>query len=145
MLLSRANPQSMAGKILLFPLTRIVIAALFLTPVTIIHFLFESEILPKIPGSYKTLAIGLDVLIGISLFLLLYKLYTKYIEKRKEIKYIPLEKVEIGKHRNKEHEIYVPENITSYIIISCHCRSRLRHKNTSKKGRTLPSNTCRAE
>ncbi|MCP4706105.1 MAG: CPBP family intramembrane metalloprotease [candidate division Zixibacteria bacterium] len=87
MLLSQANPQSMAGKILLFPLTRIVIAILFLSPVTIIHFLFESEILPMIPESYKAFAIGFDVLIGISLFLILYKLYTKYIEKRKALEF----------------------------------------------------------
>ncbi len=82
MLLSQANPKSLIGKIVLFPLARIVIAVLFLAPVTLIHLLFETEILPITPEQYKTIAIGIEVVFGFGLFIFFYKLYTKYIEKR---------------------------------------------------------------
>ncbi len=82
MLLSQADPKSLIGKIILFPLLRIIIAILFITPVGILHFLFESELKPLIPEQYKTLAIGLDVVIGFFLFIFLYRLYAKFIEKR---------------------------------------------------------------
>ncbi len=82
MLLSQANPKSLTGKIVLFPLTRIVIAVLFLAPVTLIHLLFETEVLPITPEQYKAIAISIEVMIGFGLFIFFYKLYTKYIEKR---------------------------------------------------------------
>lgn len=87
MLLSQANPESLPGKIILFPLTRIIIAALFLTPVTVIHILFETQILPITPEAYKTVAIGIDAVIGFSLLIVFYKLYTKYIEKREALEF----------------------------------------------------------
>ncbi len=81
-LLSQADPKSLIGKIILFPLIRIIIAILFIAPVGILHFLFESELKPVITDQYKTLAIGLDVMIGFVLFIFLYRLYTRSIEKR---------------------------------------------------------------
>lgn len=86
-LLSQATPKSIIGKIILFPLTRIIIAVLFLAPVTIIHILFETFALPAIPEQYKTIASGLEVLIGLGLFIFLYRLYTKYIEKRDALEF----------------------------------------------------------
>jgi len=82
MLLSQAKPKSMAGKIVLFPLSRIIIAILFLAPVGIIHFLFEILVLPVTSEAYKAVVIGLDVTISFALFIFFYRLYTKYIEKR---------------------------------------------------------------
>ncbi len=87
MLLSKADPKSLVGKIILFPLTRIIIVIMFITPVGIMHFLFETQILPGTPEQYKTLAIGLDVVIGFALFVFLYSLYTKFIEKRAALEF----------------------------------------------------------
>jgi len=81
-LLPNANPQTAIGRILLFPLTRIIIAVLFLLPATLFHILFEKSILPHIPENFKTISTGAESIIGLALFILLYCLYTRLIEKR---------------------------------------------------------------
>lgn len=84
-LFSNAGPQSLIGKILLFPLTRILIAAIFLAPAIAIHTLFELVMLPEIPERFRDFAMGLDAVIGFGLLIFLYSLYTKCIEKRAAI------------------------------------------------------------
>ncbi|RKX23157.1 MAG: hypothetical protein DRP51_01155 [Candidatus Zixiibacteriota bacterium] len=86
MLLSQANPKSLAGKIVLFPLSRIIIAVLFLAPVALIHLLFETEVLPVTPEQYKAIVAGIEASVtAVLLCLIIAVIILNKVVERKQI------------------------------------------------------------
>lgn len=88
-LFSNAGPQTGVGRFLLFPLTRILIVILFLVPTLVLHILSENYILAIIPEEMKAAAVNIEIVIGLTLFIFLYRLYTNLIEKRPSLELSP--------------------------------------------------------
>jgi len=82
-LLTRAVPDTLTGRIIQFPLMRILIAVLFLTPVTLLHLVFEQHVKPGIPDGFRAISVNIETIIGFILMILAYRLYAKYVEMRK--------------------------------------------------------------
>lgn len=83
MLFTQAKPQSSAGKIIQFPVFRILIIALFIAPYLLIH---NTVLMDAILTTAEPILSALrytDAIISILIILFLYSIYTKYIEKRK--------------------------------------------------------------
>ena len=81
-LFTKAEPQTRMGKIIQFPLTRIILAILFLAPVSVINNLVAAYGTEKLSGIYYLVSNGLLSLLCFFLFLYAYRLYCKHIEKR---------------------------------------------------------------
>lgn len=81
-LFSKAVPRTTLGRIIQFPLTRIVLAVLFLAPGSVINNLVAANVTEKLSGIYYLISNGILALICFYLFLYLYRLYCRYIEKR---------------------------------------------------------------
>ncbi len=83
MLFTQAKPQSLFGKIIQFPVFRILIIAIFVAPYLLIHnTILMDAILRTSEPFLSALRYG-DTVISIVIILFLYSLYTKHIEKRK--------------------------------------------------------------
>ena len=82
-LFSSANPAGKSGKVLQFPLVRIIIACLFLSPVFLLNKVFRSVVTSSAPVDMRTYFAYAEAIIFFFVFLAAYSLYTKYIEKRK--------------------------------------------------------------
>ncbi len=80
-LFSRTLPQSIGGKIVNFPLMRILISLLFIAPVFILHNLAD-KLIKQIPDPTSEWVRHFESLIMIILFIIAYTMYTKYIENR---------------------------------------------------------------
>ena len=83
-LFSNASPKTKLGKIIQFPLIRIIVVTLFIMPVTLLH-LFTENIPNAFSEPYSTLLRYIETILMFALFLLAYRLYTKYVEKRKAL------------------------------------------------------------
>jgi membrane protease YdiL (CAAX protease family) len=82
-LFSSVIPKSKLGKVVQFPLVRIVIALLFFLPFSIPHNTFIAPILEQLQPPLYSSMVNLDAVISFIIFLLLYRLYTRFIERRK--------------------------------------------------------------
>ena len=86
-LFTKVIPQKRIGKIIQFPITRIFVAILFLSPVSILANLSGLEIIKSLEEPYYSLLRYLRDIILFILFLLAYRSYTHYIENRKAIEF----------------------------------------------------------
>jgi membrane protease YdiL (CAAX protease family) len=84
-LYSKASPVSRAGKIIQFPLIRIVIAFGFLIPVFLLNKGFTKGINPLLSENILVSARYLEAAVSFVLLLWAYILYTRYFEKRKAL------------------------------------------------------------
>lgn len=82
-LLSQAKPKTTAGKILQFPLTRIVLVALFIGPFLFFHNNVIADALASVTGNIRSILMALDAIVSIGVIMFLYTLYVRFIEKRK--------------------------------------------------------------
>jgi uncharacterized protein len=82
-LYSKAIPMSRLGKIIQFPLSRIVIAMGFLIPVFLLNKGLSKGINPLLSENSLILARYIEAGVSFALLLWAFILYTKYIEKRK--------------------------------------------------------------
>jgi membrane protease YdiL (CAAX protease family) len=82
-LYSKAIPMSRVGKIIQFPLSRIVIALGFLIPVFLLNKGLSKGINPLLSENNLILARYIEAGVSFALLLWAFILYTKYIEKRK--------------------------------------------------------------
>ena len=80
---SRVRPTSALGKIVQFPLSRILISIAFLVPISLLQMAFAENIRSGLDGSVRSLVINLEATVGFTLFLLSYILYVRLIERRK--------------------------------------------------------------
>jgi len=83
MLFSKVKPQSVGGKIVQFPIFRILIIVIFMVPYLLVH---NTIIMDAILAAAEPVRSGLryiDAVISIVIILLLYNLYVRHIEKRK--------------------------------------------------------------
>jgi len=84
-LFSKARPKSLAGKIIQFPIIRIIVVALFILPYLFIHNNFLVDLVASSSGVLHLVFVIADALVSLSVMLLLYRLYAKWIEKRKAV------------------------------------------------------------
>lgn len=82
-LFSQAGPDRLMGRILQFPLTRIVIAALFLVPYLILHNRIVADWLAAYREPLRIVLVYADALLSIGILFGIYHLYTRWVEKRK--------------------------------------------------------------
>jgi len=82
-LFSSANPAGRTGKVIQFPLVRIIIASLFLSPVFLLNKVFRSVVTSSAPVDMRIYFTYAEAIIFFFVFLVAYGLYTRFIEKRK--------------------------------------------------------------
>jgi len=82
LLFTKAKPQTTLGKIVQFPLTRIIIAILFLAPVSGINNVLAIYVTEPLQEPFYTITNTILAVICFFLFLMAYRLFTKHIEKR---------------------------------------------------------------
>jgi membrane protease YdiL (CAAX protease family) len=83
-LFSKVTPTTLVGRIIQFPLIRIIIVSIFLAPAFVFH-LFIKEYIKTLPELYNPWLLYIEFIIFIVLLILSYRLYSKYIEKRTAI------------------------------------------------------------
>jgi len=88
-LFSRANPAGKSGKVLQFPLVRIIMACLFLSPVFLLNKVFRSVVTSSAPVDMRTYFAYVEAIIFFFIFLAAYGLYARFIEKRKAFEISP--------------------------------------------------------
>lgn len=81
-LFTNVKPSSWIGKIIQFPLIRILIAGLFVLLMFLLHNLTVVHVIEKLSEPYFTYFMYIDTIIGFGLLLLGYRLYTRFIENR---------------------------------------------------------------
>lgn len=84
-LYSKVSPMSRLGKIVQFPLIRILIAFGFLIPVFILSKLFNTGINPRLSENSLVFVRYIEAAVSFILLLLAFILYAKYVEKRKAL------------------------------------------------------------
>ena len=82
-LFSCVNPAGRTGKVIQFPLVRIIIACLFLSPVFLLNKVFRIVVTSSAPVDMRTYFAYAEAIIFFFIFLAAYSLYAKFIEKRK--------------------------------------------------------------
>ncbi len=82
-LFTRVHPQSVLGKIIQFPITRILIAALFIAPYLLFHNTVIADLIASSSGLTHSLLVNADAVVSVVIFILLYSLYVRLIEQRK--------------------------------------------------------------
>jgi hypothetical protein len=82
-LFTNADPASKIGSFSQFPLVRIIIAFLFIFPVFILYKLFRDFIVLPSPAEFRSYIQIAGAIFSFLLLLFAYRLYVKYIEKRK--------------------------------------------------------------
>lgn len=80
---SKARPKNLLGKIILFPIIRIVVVALFLLPYLLIRNNLLADFVASSSGIWHAILVVADAAVSIFVMLLLYRLYGRWIEKRK--------------------------------------------------------------
>ena len=82
-LFTNIHPKNLPGKIIQFPLTRIIIMILFFIPISILHNLLYDKLLElSLSGLYFSVVHYLETILSFILFVIAYRLYTRYIERR---------------------------------------------------------------
>ncbi|OGU58159.1 MAG: hypothetical protein A2V66_12150 [Ignavibacteria bacterium RBG_13_36_8] len=84
-LFTKVIPVTWYGKTIQFPITRIFIVLLFLAPVTILANLIGLEFVRSFSEPYSSLLRYSRGLVFLILFILMYGLYTRYIERREPL------------------------------------------------------------
>ncbi len=79
---TKTQPSTTVGKIIQFPLSRIVVVIAFLLPVVILHNVFLELVLVNFEEPLYSHILNIETIIIFGLFLLFYRLYIKYIERR---------------------------------------------------------------
>lgn len=80
-LFTSAAPETALGRVIQFPITRILIAIVFLLPAVAIHKILEA-LVDMLPGSVSSWLNHAETIIMFIFFLLAYRIYVKVIEKR---------------------------------------------------------------
>ncbi|MBN1211551.1 MAG: CPBP family intramembrane metalloprotease [candidate division Zixibacteria bacterium] len=82
LLFTRVEPQKTIGKIIQFPLTRIIIAVLFITPAAMLHNFLVDYIISGIDKPLYYIILNTERVLNFFLFIISYRLFIKYIERR---------------------------------------------------------------
>ena len=82
-LFTSVHPQSALGRIIQFPITRILIVALFIAPFLLFHNNVIADLIASSSGLFHSLLVNADAVVSIVIFMLLYSLYVRFVEKRK--------------------------------------------------------------
>jgi len=82
-LFTNVHPQSVLGRIIQFPILRILIVALFIVPFLLFHNNVIADLIASSSGLFHSLLVNADAVVSIVIFLLIYYLYVRYVEKRK--------------------------------------------------------------
>lgn len=89
-LFSAALSSGTAGRIIQFPLTRILIVVVFLLPVMLLHNAMVGQLLERLPTSYFAPLLDLEFVVNFLLFVVAYRLYTKHVERREALEFSSL-------------------------------------------------------
>ncbi len=81
-LFTTRRPETLPGKILQFPLVRIVVAFLFLAPAITLHNLMMIFVIEKLSSPWYEVCSSLMFPVDLTLMFLLYRLYTRLVEQR---------------------------------------------------------------
>ena len=79
--------KSTLSKVLLFPVTRFFIAVIFLLPVSILNNLFTDFVVGELDGSLLTIIKIFKTLVYLSLLVVSYRYYVKFIENREAFEF----------------------------------------------------------
>jgi membrane protease YdiL (CAAX protease family) len=82
-LFTSVHPQSVLGRIIQFPITRILIVAVFIAPFLLFHNNVIADLIASSSGLFHSLLVNADAVVSIVIFMLLYSLYVRFVEKRK--------------------------------------------------------------
>lgn len=82
-LFTSAHPQSILGKIIQFPIVRILIVALFIAPFLLFHNNVIADLIASSSGLLHSLLVNADAVVSVVIFMFLYALYVRYVERRK--------------------------------------------------------------
>ena len=83
LLFSQRKPQSLGGKIIQFPIFRILLIMIIIGPYLLFHNTIIMDYIVSTTEPLRSILVNIDAVISIIIILFLYSLYTKYIEKRK--------------------------------------------------------------
>ncbi|MFC2168624.1 CPBP family intramembrane glutamic endopeptidase [Acidobacteriota bacterium] len=86
-LFTQATPKTTMGKILQFPLIRLILVLLFIGPYLLLHNSLIGDALASSSGGMRSLFLAVDVIFSIGIILFFYSLYTRFIEKRKALEF----------------------------------------------------------
>ena len=84
-LFSQARPKSNGGKLIQFPLVRILVVALFFLPFLLIRNNLLADFVASSSGFLHTVLFIADTAVSLFVMLLLYRLYCRWIEKRRAV------------------------------------------------------------
>lgn len=84
-LFSNAWPQSLLSKIIQFPLVRIFVVAAFIVPYLLIRNNFLADLVASSSGVLHIVFVIADAVVSLLAMFLLYRLYVRWIEKRKAV------------------------------------------------------------
>ncbi len=82
-LFTSVHPQSVLGRIIQFPIVRILIVALFIAPFLLFHNNVIADLIASSSGLLHSFLVNADSVVSIVIFMLLYSLYVRCVEKRK--------------------------------------------------------------
>lgn len=82
-LFTNAHPQTALGRIIQFPIFRILIVALFIAPFLLFHNNVIADLIASSSGLLHSILVNADAVVSIVIFMLLYSLYVRFTEKRK--------------------------------------------------------------
>ncbi len=82
-LFTSVHPQSVIGRIIQFPIVRILIVAVFIAPFLLFHNKVIADLIASASGLFHSLLVIADAVVSIVIFMLLYSLYVRFVEKRK--------------------------------------------------------------
>lgn len=85
---SRMHPVTVAGKILDFPLSRLVVCILFFVPYLALHNIVIAELIPS-AEPWKFILTQIDRSISAVVFFLIYYYYVKWVERRPALEISP--------------------------------------------------------
>ena len=81
-LTSEVNPTSVAGKILQFPVVRMLTTVLFIVPFLIVHNTVIGDAIVSTGEPYRSILVNIDAAASVCIILLLYGLYVRFVERR---------------------------------------------------------------
>jgi len=82
-LFTSVHPQSVLGRIIQFPIVRILIVALFIAPFLLFHNNVIADLIASSSGLFHSILVNADAVVSIVIFMFFYSLYVKFVEKRK--------------------------------------------------------------
>lgn len=81
-LFTKSKPKTLGGKIIQFPIIRILIAVLFIAPISILNNLMSIYVVEQLPPLYYVFIANVLNIVYFFLILYAYRLFAKYIENR---------------------------------------------------------------